>query len=236
MDTDLFSLLKAAKSVARISNFYLNDYHVIEFISFSCPRFTGNGLKLNECKTGFTATYRDGFSANSLKSFELIQAFNEEFGQICQDNSVEMKIKTKVIFADADSVILLPIPVSPPAMPPIEDRPCGIIFKRNLPIYREYLAKFGEIYQEKPWKSAPKWALEMEYERLDKIIPSHTPEPIKEDFINRCFAGFALDGIILREGRFGPNPVILGVESKGVSILQNSALAKKDWIPVIDLC
>ena len=55
------------------------------------------------------------------------------------------------------------------------------------------------------------------------------------ELIERIFTGFALDGKLISAGYFGNNPIILGIESPGVIILQNSALTRKQWLPVIQL-
>lgn len=76
----------------------------------------------------------------------------------------------------------------------------------------------------------------MEEERLLELLPTTVPKNLAADFVRRVFAGFALDGILIRKGEFGTkNPVILGVESPGVGVLQNAALPKGQWLPVIQL-
>lgn len=230
MTTDLFSTIKALPGVAKISNFFPQENQILDLIFFVCPRFTGNGLKINKHQTGFTANYREGISEYSKERFVKAQNFMDRL------SSANIKYKIKTIFAAADSTLLFPVPAEPPVLPSYEYIPEGFKLTSNLEIYQNHLQDFGRIFRQEPWKSAPSWALKIEYDRLTEIIPHHTPEEIKEDFIARCFAGFALDGIILRKGLFSTNPIILGVESKGVSVLQNCALEKKDWLPVIDLC
>lgn len=230
MKQDLFSRIKELSCVTKISNFFPQENQIFDFIFFVCPRFTGNGLKINKHKTGFTANYREGISEYSKVRFQMVKNFMDQI------NAIGINYTVNTIFAAADSILLFPIPAEPPSTPSGNDIPGDFKLISNFDIYRNHFQTFGQIYRQEPWKNTPNWALKIEYDRLTEIIPSHTPEEIKEDFIARCFAGFALDGIILKKGLFGTNPIILGVESKGVSVLQNSALERKDWIPVIDLC
>jgi hypothetical protein len=229
MKQDLFSSIKELSCVTRISNFFPEENQIFDFIFFVCPRFSGSGLKINKHQTGFTANYREGISEYSKERFKMVKNF------IDQINTIGINYTVNTVFAAADSMLLFPLPPEPPITPHGDDIPKDFELISNLNIYRDHFQNFSQIYRQEPWKSAPNWALKIEYERLAEIIPSHAPENIKQDFISRCFAGFALDGIILRKGLFGSNPVLLGVESKGVSVLQNCALERKDWLPVIDL-
>jgi hypothetical protein len=77
--------------------------------------------------------------------------------------------------------------------------------------------------------------LKGELARLGSLLPSNAPENLVLDFAERSWSGFALDGILAREGHFGPNPVLIAVEGTGVAMLQNCGLERGDWLPVIHL-
>lgn len=226
---DLFSQIKSFSSVQKVSNFYPNGNDLYDLVFFVCPRISGKGIKINKANTGFTASYRDGMSEYSRERFVRVSNFLTEI------RSIGLRYSLTTIFAAADSYLLFPIPADPPEIPSPEFIPDGFELVSNLQIYRNFSTEFGYFYRDCIWKKTPQWARKLEIERLAEILPINAPENLKTDFTDRCFAGFALDGLVLKQGIFGPNPVILGVESLGVSVLQNAALEKPDWIPVIDL-
>ena len=226
---DLFATIRALSSIKKVSNFYVPEDTVLDLVFFVCPRLTGNGLKVNKLKTGFAASYRDGISEYSRERFERVDRFCHEL------QSFDVNYRLTAIFAAADSMMLFPIPAEPPNLPSAEFVPQGFKLLSNLEIYASQFQTFAKLYRDSVWQKAPPWAIKMERDRLAEILPRNIPDNISEDFINRCFAGFALDGLILRQGYFGQNPVILGVETPGVSVLQNIALERSQWLPVIDL-
>lgn len=223
---DLFYVLRNFETVERVSNLYPSiTEKSLNFLFFLCPKIKGSGLRLNRNKTGFIVDYSAGLSNKSQDATERVKRFLAEL------TDIQVSYSAKAIFASADSIILFPIPVEPPAIPDITD--FDVI--SNLGLMLKHLPDFGRLYRDKPWNSVPKKVREQERERLSNLLPSNTPNHLKQDFVERTWAGFALDGILTRQGYFGDNPVLLGVESPGVAVLQNSALPKDQWIPIVQL-
>jgi len=81
----------------------------------------------------------------------------------------------------------------------------------------------------------PQRFVEQGEKRLNDLLPDGCPSNVSKDFVRRAMAGFALDGILIKSGCFGGNPVLLGVESPEVAVLQNAALSRENRIPVIQL-
>ena len=112
----------------------------------------------------------------------------------------------------------------------------GIKVVSNLEAVKNRMSDFNDIYNSQPWKKESiQRFVSLEEKRMAQFLDKKMQNNIKKDFIRRVFAGFALDGIFMRERVFGSNPVILGVESPGVPILQNSTLGRGDWVPVVSL-
>ncbi len=222
---DLFGVLNSFESVKRVSNLRKLE-GTINFLFFICPRIRSKGMTLNQFHTGLTAQYIEGASISTTDRLRRVQRFSEEA------TKAGISFEVTAIFASADSLILFPLPVEPPKLPVLDDY---IRVIPNLEVVRARLGQFGEIYAQEPWNSVPQKFLEPEVSRLGQSLPDGTPENLRKDFIKRVFSGFALDGLVVREGIFGDNPVLLGVESPGVTMLQNSALKKVDWLPIVDL-
>jgi len=223
---DLFSSLKKIETIKKINNFYPERIsNPLNFVFFLCPAMNGSGFRLNRHKTGLTATYKEGISKSGQKNIERVSRFVKEM------EKTEIKFSVTTIFANADSLILFPVPVKEPSLPEYS------IFETvgNYEAVKQNLCIFSRFYRERPWLNVPEKFINTETDRLKESFLSNLPENIVLDFIDRTFAGFALDGALLRKGLFGENPILLGVESPGVSVLQNVALTKKDWIPVVEL-
>lgn len=230
---DLFALIRRLREVSKVSNLYpQHGERPLDLIFFTCPKMKGgrwrNRIRVNPQGTGFTTTYKEGVTEESLSRVH--QAVN--FARILTGVGIKVGALTNV-FASTDSLILFPIPVSPPPTIPQFD---GVRTISNYEVVLGHLTLWGELYREQPWQKVPRWARKMEEERFRKLLPVTAPENLVEDFIRRVFAGFSLDGILIRQGKFGTeNPVILGVESPGVAVLQNAALLNKEWLPIIQL-
>lgn len=226
---DLYQLFTNFSSVKKISNLYpIEEDQTLDFIFYVCPRMTGKGLFINRNKTGFTAKYQNGISKYSQSRFEMVKRF------IINMESQKIPYSLTTIFASADSFLLFPAPVNQPQLPE-EDIPEGFQLVSNYEIYQKYLLNFGIFYNEQIWNKLPRSFVNIETKRLMEILPSSAPENLKIDFIERCFAGFALDGFILKQKEFGQNPIILGVESSGVSVIQNATFEQLERIPIIEL-
>ena len=69
----------------------------------------------------------------------------------------------------------------------------------------------------------------------DNMYHNEVPKDWKEKMIRRIISSYMLDGILMRRGIYGPNPVILGVEATSTAIIQNAALKEEEKIPIIML-
>lgn len=225
---DAFQTIRNMEMVKRVSNFYPEVWQKpIDFLFFVCPP-NKNRPKLNRHKNGFTFCYRKGAGLDRLNQerVQKVQSFLNAF------QLAGIAFNCRCIFAAGDALIVSPIPLEKPDyLLKIE----GIPVVSNYELVCSNLGRFAALYNKKPWETVPSKVTKEEKERLFQILPTEADENIKMDFVERVWAGFALDGILMKKGAFGSNPVILGVESFGVTILQNSALSKKDWIPVIGL-
>lgn len=205
----------------------------INFLFFVCPRMKNPGITIK--RSALTAKYVPGLSGYQQKRIARIKRFFHEAESFYGARSkvrINFDIK-KAIFAAADSFILFSPPLDPPReVPNIPE----IEVVSNIDLYKKREGRFTDIlYHERPWEKIPAWVLDTEEKRLRQLLPVETSREVKQEFIQRVFAGFALDGLVIREGVFGGNPVILGIESPGVGYLQNASLKPEERIPVIQL-
>ena len=224
---DIFPLLKGMPSVMKVSNLYdcvANE--TITFLFFICPKMKGNGFRLNGNKTGLEVEYVGKKFPNSA-----IQAIGRAMIFLTEFQRLNLPFTARAIYASADALMLPSVPTSPPEVPThpdIEVVPNDLVVASNI-------CTFGQLYRAKPWSSAPQRVCSFERDRLSSILSSHIPANVAADFVERTWSGFALDGLLIRQGLFGFNPVLLGVESPGISILQNAALPRDQWLPVLQL-
>lgn len=222
---DTFEVVRGLGSVERVSNLYpQTGMPLLNFVFFLCPRMKASGFKLNRNKTGLVIEYVKGNSKSTEERMEKVRVFTKE----AREAGIDFTITA--IFASGDALILFPFPVLPPPLPRVD---CAVV--SNYELVRNNFTRFVELYYNKSWEKAPARVWRRESERLRSFLPMNFPENIVQDFIERIFAGFALDGLLIRSGYFGANPVILGVETSGVSVLQNAALPREKWLPVIQL-
>lgn len=224
---DLTQKISSLVSVATVDCLKYSEETVLNFLFFLCPRLSGEGITVNRHNTGFTATYGSGLNKSALERIGLVRKFSKEATQ------VGIRFTTTAIFAAADAITLF---TPPPKTPPT---PCAPDIKicSNLVSVRKAMDRWRELYKERPWEEAHDadyhW-YPYESERLMQLLPqSYGCWQACDDFVNRALANFALDGILMREGVWGENPVILGVESPGVAILQNVAIKNAGPVPII---
>lgn len=219
--------LKSMKCVEMIGNFESGATNSFNFIFFLCPKLNGNGYQLNENLTGFTVKYGKGLRKSSFDRVQKVKNFlreSEELGILCN---------VKGIMADEEAFTLFPIPVAPPEIFSGVD---GIPIISTYELIKADFSRFGELFRNKPWMAVPNKFRDMGFSHLSNILGhTHAPENLIQDFIERVFAENALEGLWTKEGKFGENPVFLGVEGPEIPILQNAALEKKDWIPYVQL-
>lgn len=227
---DLFQALIGMEAVEGVSNLYGEGKKgLLNFFFFICPARKRRILRKNRNETGFFPDYKyeEVLTQATMERIEVVNQFLREFS-----SEIEIEYQCLCVFSSADALTLFPIPAEPP-VPPREIGEIPVL--SNYEIVLENLTRFGRIFQERPWEGVPlKWR-ELEYNRLAELLPREAPERLIRDFVERVWAGFALDGVLAREGVFGPNPVLLGVESRGVVVLQNAALPRQLWLPNIQL-
>lgn len=213
--------LKKCPSVGRIFNLENVDPNAkINLLFFICPKMRNPGIVMEHGV--LTAQYVPGLPGFAEDRILRVKEFLDGLRKVGVDFDI------KAIFAAADSFILFPSPIKPPEpVPTITE----IEVVSNLEVCGGRLEQFVAFCEKHPWDKVP--ARLLEEQRLKKLLPFETPREVKEAFVSRTFAGFALDGLVVSDGVFGKNPVILGVESPGVPMLQNTALTKP--IPVIEL-
>lgn len=222
---DLYKEIKKINCVKKVKNFWSICEGKIDFVFFLCPCSNGSGLKLNRLKTGIETKYVDRLSKSGIERIERVSKFIKEFEKL------GIPFLVKGIFASADSFTLFSSFVREPNLPIVE----GMELITNYDVVIKSLDRFIQHKEKKTWKFAPEKFIKQETERINSILSSKIPDNIKEDFTERVLSGFVLDGELIKEKEFGENPVLLGVESSGVAIIQNSALLKKDWIPVVEI-
>ncbi len=200
----------------------------IDFLFFVCPKMKSPGIVVENGK--LTARYVNGLSSFTNARIQKVNAFLDELRAIEIDGYA---FSIKAIFASADSFILFETPVEPPSMTPAIP---GIEVVSNLEIYkRNRPTNLETLLEERPWEKIP--SRHLEEQRLKKLLPADATREMRQRFVERTFAGFALDGVVIRHDAFSStarNPVILGVESPGVADLQNAQLGEHP-IPVVQL-
>ena len=226
---DIFTQLRKFESVEKVSNLYpeILEKGPLDFFFFLCPKMKGSGFRLNRNQTGLTTEYSEGLNTSTPERIARVKKFLEEL------KNLEIQFTCRGIFSAADAIIMFPVPIKPPQTPlEIE----GIPIISNYELVKSNFPRFAELMRKKPWENVPGRVRELEFARLAEFLKyTNPPRNLIKDFVERIWSGFALDGILAREGKFGDNPILLGVESLGVAILQNAALPKEKWLPVIQL-
>lgn len=225
---DVFEGLRRMGNVEKVSNFWPEVMdRPLNFRFFLCPKISGRGYRLNENLTGFTVKYVKGIRNSSFQRINRVKSFLKEF------EAFGLPYDVKGIMASGEALILFPIPVSPPEVPL---KIMGIPIISNYELAKIDFIKFGQLYKAKPWMNIPQKFREAEFSHFAGFLQHEDPSSsLVQDFVERVFAEYALDGLWAREGKFGENPVFIGVESSEVPVLQNAALSREKWIPVIQL-
>lgn len=223
---DLFAVLREFETVERVSHLFPETWsEPLDFFFFLCPKIKPAGFRPNRNKTAFRVDFVPGVANSTLTRVERVLRFLEEFEQL------DVEYQLRAVLATADVIILPLVPMEAPPLIGLD----GIEVVSNFPFVQSRLGMYFELYRDQPWMSLPERIRREERKRLEKLLPSRTPAGLVDEFVERAWAGFALDGRLARQGCFGKNPVLLGVESPGVAILQNAALQRDQWLPVIQL-
>jgi hypothetical protein len=195
----------------------------INFLFFICPRMKTPGIVMEH--GALACAYVPGLTGFAETRVLKARAF------IDRARSVGIDCDLTAIYADADAFVLFQPAVKRPSDTPIIG---GIKMVTNFELYRPEMDRyFMMLYKDAPWQNLPVWITEGQ--RLKGLLPGDAPRELKEDFVRRALAGFALDGLVIRKGMFFGNPILLGVESPGVAILQNAALEPGEKIPIVEL-
>ncbi len=230
---DLLKTLRGLTSVEKVYGLNYSEDTVLNFLFFICPKLQGEGIVRNRRSTGFTATYGAGLSKSALLRINQVRKFMSEAEQ------TEIKFTTTAIFAAADAITLFSPPANIPSKPYISDTR----ILSNLAPVRKEMRQWRDFYEslEIPDNIMDEWHMYdykfYELHRLKGLLPEgeNYQDRSQNDFVKRAFANFALDGVLMRQGVFGENPVILGVESPGVALIQNAALKDKECVPIVQL-
>lgn len=228
-NSKLLRLLKRMRSVQRVEDWnYIGD-GAVNFVFYFCPRMKSRGFWLNQDGTGLETKYVPGISGFSAQRIARVAAFRQEMAHANADPPL-----ITAIFASADSAVLFPQEVAAPQTPTCEE--VGFPVIENLTAFREHRSLWESFYRARPWlENTPPHVQDAEKRRLRGLL-GLVPPSVATNFIERVFAGFAFDGVLLRRGLLGvKNPVILGIESPGVPVLQNAALRQDDRVPLIQL-
>lgn len=221
---DAFQTIRTLTSVKKVSNLPANHPQPLTCLFFLCPALNSKGIRLNSHGTGMTAKYADKLSGSTQERLQLVKSFQKE---ICR---TDICCKLVAIYATADPLILFSPPTGPPKKPEL---PFPAV--TNYQVVYERLVDWHQFYCDKPWQQLPQKFVEQGEKRLSGLLPENCPLNVGEDFVRRVMAGFALDGLLIKLGCFGDNPVLLGVESPEVAVLQNATLSREERIPVIQL-
>jgi hypothetical protein len=221
---DVFQIIRGLSCVKKVCHLFAQHPQPFTCLFFLCPALNSKGIRVNEFETGVTARYKETLSESTQRRLELVRRFQEELA------STGISFELKAICATADSLFLFSPPAGPPPVPSVE-----FPMVSNHQAAYERLNVWHELYCRKPWEGLPQRFVKQGEARLRGLLPDRCPKFVCNDFVRRTFAGFALDGIMIRDGCFGPRPVILGVESPEVAVLQNAALPQEERLPVIQL-
>jgi len=197
------------------------------FVFFLCPKTRGRSVKqrffVNQAGTGLETIYESGLPPHSLERARRAVQFSKERHCV-----------VTAIFSAADSLILYPVALLPPPTPRVE----GVSVISNYDLVLLELPLWAQFYRDQPWLHLPqkeKWAVKKEEKRLRRLFGSIKKKNLVNDILRRIFAGYALDGVLLRSSAFGDDPILLSVESSGVAVIQNCMLSPGEKIPVIQI-
>lgn len=208
----------------------------IDLIFWMCPK-RQTGYLVNDAMTGLTTT----FTNHQLSDATTRQI--ESLVVILGEIRTKLVVRSiTAIFASADALIIPAIPLREPIAPEVHNLlPREVRIQSNYDSVLLNLMDWATFYRVRPWERYVSPSIlsrqRQHHEKLlgDDIVTSLGY--LVSDFVRRCFAGYALDGALIRKGEFGrlENPVILGIESSGLANLQNAGLSPEDQIPLINI-
>lgn len=182
---------------------------------------------------GITTGYRQGITKGSQSKIDRVRNFWNNGGSAVLNNSC-----IKFLMGDSDVYACSSIYPQAPVVPNLDD----FEILSNKAIWEKYRAIAElEMICDEQYETYAKYIQEtIEQERnehlhVDEMYHPDVPAEWKEKMIQRILSSYMLDGILMRRGVYGPNPVILGVEASSTAIIQNAALSEDEKIPVIML-
>jgi len=218
---DVFWEIRNIEGVKKVSDLSPDISLPLNLFFFLCPARKGP-FKLNPEKTGFTAVYKPGITPKSAENLARARQF------LAQLKQAGIPYTATAVFASADSIVCFSRPVERPALPELPElAELDIVLVEN---YDPFLTRFQQwvwFMKDRPWKNVPGRFLVQGRKEMDRLFLFRPPANVFEDFMIRLLAYYALDGIIAREGAFGPNPVLLGVEGEWTDVVQNSAISPR---------
>jgi hypothetical protein len=205
-------------------------------LPFLCPfRYKPYNVVKNEqgAILGVTTGYRDGITKGSKEKIERVESFCDAASPILGAS------KIRFIMGDSDIYACSSLFPKAPELPFVE----GFDVISNKEIWERHnaileLEQICDFSYEKYSSSIQDVIKKERDEHLNVdggMYHEEVPTVWKERMIRRIISSYMLDGVLMRRGLYGPNPVILGVESLSTTIIQNAALDENEKIPVIML-
>lgn len=216
-------ILKRVKAVAKVTGkpVRLDDATLVFFL---CPCLSSKGITVRKDGLGYSAKYVNRLSITARERINKTLAFRAAAAD------VGWQCEPVAVWGSADAFILYD-QTDFPLLP--ENIPVKVV--SNYEPVQARISDFWSYYESQPWlQGCLQRAVKQEQQRLLSLLPNSC-RSLRLDFVRRVFAGFALDGMLLQLGTFGRNPIILGVESPGVTELQNAVLPPFNRVPVIQL-
>ena len=205
-------------------------------LPFLCPfRYKPYNVVTNEhgLIQGVTTGYRKGITEGSLAKIARVRTFWEQAALLLSGS------KVRFLMGDSDVYACSTIFPEAPPVPQLDD--FEVVSNKEIWEKEEAVLELERICDTLYEKCAEPIQDVIAKERTEHLQVDGTmyheevPKVWKERMIRRILSSYMLDGILMRRGVYGPNPVILGVEAMSTTIIQNAALDAKEKIPIIML-
>lgn len=231
---DLFAQIRTSASVEKISNFFYptEPETGLTFIGFICPyrtkKFTYLKNKAGEV-VDLKTTYYPGISSGGRERIARIVAFRNEMKGLVRSKYV-------LVWADSDGYVCF---LSPNFEIPGPEAVDGFVVIRNREVWEKgtRLKAFWTFCRSQfsILDNIPGKFLKEAKAELTGLFDERISGEIQSFLVNRILLSYVYDGLLMKKGVYGENPVILGVESEAVSFLQNAFFKKDERIPIVQL-
>jgi len=225
------------ESVQSIHNFRYSELPAGGFtlLPFLCPfRYKPYNVVKNMqgVVLGVTTGYRDGITTGSKSKINRVSAFWNNGASAVLHGS-----RIRFLMGDSDIYACSSIFPEAPALPCME----GMEIVSNKQAWEtvgavlelEELCDTGYSLYSPAIQDAIKQEREEHLQVDAGMYHPDVPMIWKERMIKRIICSYMLDGILMRRGVYGSNPIILGVEASSTVVIQNAALKDEEKIPVI---